>query len=252
MILITGATGNVGRQTAAHLKDLHPRLLSRTAAGPGAFTGDLTDPASLEPALDGVDRVFLLWPLAPAPLAEPLVELLSRRVRRVVLLSTLTVGPGLDDQITRTHAERLDASRKSEESMYAHAVQASALGSGVLSSSLDRAIHDGLAYEDAVVRGTFQDLVGVPVVSLAPAVWGMRSFNLGAGITRIRTMAGFLRHNMPYDAPGTLTEQQALDIAAYVTAQPRPDFPDKVHDWPHGDPPPDLNYPTAAGRRDTR
>ncbi|HET9133759.1 MAG TPA: c-type cytochrome [Gemmatimonadales bacterium] len=87
---------------------------------------------------------------------------------------------------------------------------------------------------------------------LGPPLWGPRSFNLGAGITRIRTMAGFLRHNMPYDAPGTLTEQQALDIAAYVTAQPRPDFPDKVHDWPHGDPPPDLNYPTAAGRRDTR
>jgi thiosulfate dehydrogenase len=88
--------------------------------------------------------------------------------------------------------------------------------------------------------------------SLAPPVWGDRSFNVGAGITRIRTMAGFLRHNMPYDAPGSLSEQQALDIAAYVTAQPRPDFPDKVRDWPNGDPPPDVSYPTAAGRRDTR
>jgi thiosulfate dehydrogenase len=87
--------------------------------------------------------------------------------------------------------------------------------------------------------------------SLAPAVWGAGSFNVGAGITRIRTMAGFLRHNMPHDAPGTLTEQQALDIAAYVTAQPRPDFADKVRDWPNGDPPPDVNYPTAAGRRTT-
>lgn len=85
--------------------------------------------------------------------------------------------------------------------------------------------------------------------ALAPAVWGERSFNVGAGMTRLRTMAGFVRHNMPHDAPGTLSEQQALDIAAFVVAQPRPDFPDKIHDWPHGDPPPDINYPTTAGRR---
>jgi len=105
MILVTGATGNVGRHVAAHLQDLEVRLLSRSASGPGTVAGDLTDPESVKKALDGVDRVFLLWPMAPAPLAEPLVELLSRRVERVVFLSTLTVGAGLEDDITRTHAE---------------------------------------------------------------------------------------------------------------------------------------------------
>ena len=99
MILITGATGNVGGQVAAGLADLEPRRLSRSASGPGAVAGDLTDLELMEKALDGVDRVFLLWPMAPAPLAEPLVDLLSRRVERVVFLSTLTIAVGLDDDI---------------------------------------------------------------------------------------------------------------------------------------------------------
>jgi len=34
-----------------------------------------------------------------------------------------------------------------------------------------------------------------------------------------------------------------------VNAHARPDFADKVHDWPNGDPPPDVAYPTEAARR---
>ena len=84
---------------------------------------------------------------------------------------------------------------------------------------------------------------------MAPPVWGARSYNIGAGMARARTAAAFIRDNMPFDQPGTLTDQQALDVAAYVNAHGRPDFPDKVHDWPNGDPPPDVAYPTEAARR---
>jgi thiosulfate dehydrogenase len=83
---------------------------------------------------------------------------------------------------------------------------------------------------------------------IAPPVWGDSSFNIGAGMARLRTMAAFLRHNMPYDRPGTLTDQQAYDLAAYVNGQPRPDYPGKELDWPFGDPPPDVAYPTNAAR----
>ena len=85
--------------------------------------------------------------------------------------------------------------------------------------------------------------------AVAPPVWGPQSYNLGAGMTRVRTAAAFVRDNMPFDQPGSLSDQQALDVAAYVNAQPRPDFPDKIHDWPNGDPPPDVAYPTLAGPR---
>ncbi len=83
----------------------------------------------------------------------------------------------------------------------------------------------------------------------APPVWGPYSYNIGAGMARVRTAAAFIRDNMPFDLAGSLTDQQALDVAAYVNAHARPDFADKVHDWPNGDPPPDVAYPTEAARR---
>lgn len=85
----------------------------------------------------------------------------------------------------------------------------------------------------------------------APALWGGRSFNIGAGMARLRTAASFIRYNMPYGNP-TLTDQQAFDVAAYVNAHPRPDFRGKENDWPRGDAPPDAPYPTHARRRPSR
>ena len=82
-----------------------------------------------------------------------------------------------------------------------------------------------------------------------PPVWGPRSFNVGAGMARVRTAAAFIKANMPNDRRGTLTEQQAFDVAAYITSRPRPDLPGKEHDWPRGDPPPDVAYPTLAAAR---
>jgi len=82
--------------------------------------------------------------------------------------------------------------------------------------------------------------------AVAPPLWGAQSFNIGAGMARLRTAASFIRHNMPYDQPGTLTDQQAFDVAAYVTSRPRPDLPGKEYDWPRGGAPPDVAYPTLG------
>ena len=83
----------------------------------------------------------------------------------------------------------------------------------------------------------------------APPVWGPASYNIGAGMARLRTAAAFVADNMPFDLPGSLSDQQALDVVAYVNAHPRPDYPDKIHDWPNGDPPPDVAYPTLGAPR---
>jgi thiosulfate dehydrogenase len=85
--------------------------------------------------------------------------------------------------------------------------------------------------------------------AVAPPLWGPQSYNIGAGMARVRTAAAFISENMPFDQPGSLSDQQALDVAAYVNARPRPDFPDKIHDWPNGDSPPDVAYPTRATPR---
>lgn len=83
----------------------------------------------------------------------------------------------------------------------------------------------------------------------APPVWGPASYNVGAGMARVRSAAEFILWNMPFDQPGTLTDQQAFDVAAYVNAHPRPDYRSKEDDWPNGDPPPDAAYPTRAAQQ---
>jgi len=82
--------------------------------------------------------------------------------------------------------------------------------------------------------------------AVGPALWGDGSYNIGAGMARLRTAASFIRHNMPFDKPGTLSDEQAASLAAYINARPRPDLAGKEHDWPNGDAPPDAAYPTLA------
>ena len=79
-------------------------------------------------------------------------------------------------------------------------------------------------------------------------LWGEESFNIGSGMARVRVMAAFVRRQMPFDRPGTITPQDAFDVAAFVGSQSRPDFPGKELDWPKGDPPVDVAYRTV-GRR---
>ena len=82
-----------------------------------------------------------------------------------------------------------------------------------------------------------------------PPLWGEQSFNIGAGIAKTYTAAAFVKSNMPMAntltfqlGQGGLTDQQSVDVAAYFTHMPRPDFPDKFKDWPNGGKPDDSRY----------
>jgi thiosulfate dehydrogenase len=57
-----------------------------------------------------------------------------------------------------------------------------------------------------------------------PPLWGSASFNDRAGMSSMKRIAPFIRAAMPYDSPGTLTDQQAVDVAAFILAHPRPHF----------------------------
>jgi thiosulfate dehydrogenase len=61
-------------------------------------------------------------------------------------------------------------------------------------------------------------------------------------MAREERAATFIKHFMPQSNPGSLTDQQAYDVAAYVVAQPRPDSPGKADDWPKGGAPADVPY----------
>lgn len=56
-----------------------------------------------------------------------------------------------------------------------------------------------------------------------PPLWGPHSFNDGAGLAQLEMLAGFAYANMPKAYPD-LKPEEALDVAAYVTGQPRPRF----------------------------
>jgi uncharacterized protein YbjT (DUF2867 family)/ketosteroid isomerase-like protein len=99
VILVTGATGTVGRRvvTQLHARGAPVRAVTRDPASAGLPAGvevvraDLADPTSLEPHLAGVDSVFLVWPFtAPeqaASLGSQVVEVLTRHAPRIVYLS---------------------------------------------------------------------------------------------------------------------------------------------------------------------
>jgi len=102
-------------------------------------------------------------------------------------------------------------------------------------------------FQEKCARCHGRDGGGSTAGSLFPAVWGPKSFNIGAGMARIRTIGAFIRRNMPRDLPGSLSEAEAGSVAAYITSRPRPDFPGKEHDWPCGHRPADVPYQTVTG-----
>ncbi|MEP7110601.1 MAG: c-type cytochrome, partial [Ferruginibacter sp.] len=67
-----------------------------------------------------------------------------------------------------------------------------------------------------------------------PPLWGSSSFNDGAGLFRVSNIAKYVKYNMPqgttYKNP-QLSDEEAWDVAAFVTTQPRPHI-SVAKDWP--------------------
>lgn len=57
-----------------------------------------------------------------------------------------------------------------------------------------------------------------------PPLWGAQSFNDKAGMSRMDRIAPFVFAAMPKNKPGSLSQQQAVDVSAFILSQPRPHF----------------------------
>ncbi len=114
MILVTGATGNLGRSLIDLLSvaGVEIRAVTRKAQAAGlpdgveVVEGDPSRPDTIVPALRGVTALFL----HPRAVGIAAVELLAlareRGVKRVVALSAINVDDDLDEQPSRYRGDR--------------------------------------------------------------------------------------------------------------------------------------------------
>jgi uncharacterized protein YbjT (DUF2867 family) len=119
MILVAGASGNVGGALVRALASADQPVRALTRGGGAGFpprvesvAGDLNDPASLRLILRGVDGLFLLP--GYAEMSGVLAEARRAGVDRVVQLSGMSAGMGdMSNAITRYMTESEKAARES-------------------------------------------------------------------------------------------------------------------------------------------
>jgi thiosulfate dehydrogenase len=172
--------------------------------------------------------------------------------------AVLTIEDRIHECIERSLAgRRLPAEDERVRAMLAYYALLSAevpVGSRVPGQGVDSA-HAGLPadatrgtviYQTECARCHGADGAGT---ALGTPLWGDGAYTIAAGMARVGMAAAFIKHNMPFDRPGTLTDQAALDVAAYINAQGRPDYPGKENDWPKGGAPPDVPFVLKSGTR---
>jgi uncharacterized protein YbjT (DUF2867 family) len=175
-ILVTGATGTVGRQVTAQLLEAGAgvRALTRGAAefppAVESVRGDLSVLDSLYAAVEGVEAVFLVWPFASVEGLEAVLAVVAKQARRVAYLSSAVVREhereaerliersGLEWTMLRPHAFAANTLRWAEQ-IRAESVVREPYGQAAMSLVHERDIaavavraltqdgHAGAAYE---------------------------------------------------------------------------------------------------------
>lgn len=107
MILVTGATGHVGGAALSRLREggvpVRAFVRDPSASFPDdveVVAGNLSDAASLEPALRDVDTVLFIWKQISAEHPEAAIETIARHARRIVYISSLSIR---DDLAVQAH-----------------------------------------------------------------------------------------------------------------------------------------------------
>jgi uncharacterized protein YbjT (DUF2867 family) len=126
MILVTGATGNNGQELVRQLTALGQkvRALVRNPAKAGNLkgpnvelaTGDFDQPATLDAALQGVDKAFVLTPVAERCVEwqNAFIQAAQRaKVKHLVKFSGMGARSGIGVELLRMHGETDDRLRNS-------------------------------------------------------------------------------------------------------------------------------------------
>jgi uncharacterized protein YbjT (DUF2867 family) len=115
MLLVTGATGNIGRELVRELAGVKFRALVRSGPiGVDHVVADLDEPATLPSAFDGVDGLFLLTPgIGTAHTTHAVAAAQAAGVSHIVAVSSTNVLGDPMPAMGRWHHEREEIIRAS-------------------------------------------------------------------------------------------------------------------------------------------
>ncbi|HWD79046.1 MAG TPA: NAD(P)H-binding protein, partial [Kribbella sp.] len=210
-VVITGATGTVGRLLVALLKDegVSVRAIARSVEdvpGVESFAADLTRPESAASALKGADALFV-HPRAVGESAGKLVALAAEQgVRRLVALSAINVDDDPADQPSRMNGDR---NKEVEDAVVGGglpwvAVRASSFASNVLG------MFGAQVRAGDVIRGPYGDFAEALI----------HEADLAAVLVRALLDDGLDGRRIPVTGPQSLTHAQLVAVIGDVIGRP--------------------------------
>jgi nucleoside-diphosphate-sugar epimerase len=215
-VLVTGGTGYVGSHSVAALTGAghevrvlarSPERIAATLESPGAdgieaAVGDVTDPASVERALNGCDAVLHT------------ASVFSMDPRRADEMRRVNVR-GTENVLGTAHRLGIDPIvHVSSEVALLPAVEGELLTADSPAQRPAGTYSQTKADSELVARG-FQ-AQGAPVVSIMPAaIWGPSDPNFGEGVT---LAANILRNRFPIIMSGGMHITDVRDVAAVNAA----------------------------------
>lgn len=228
MILVTGATGNVGRELVAQLHgaDVSVRACSRKPIEglPSSIDTalvDFDDPASFRPALDGVDAVYLMGNAENMATQVGAFADAAKQagVRHIAFLSSASVEHRSESGITAVH-------RAAEEGVLASGVPWTLLRPGPFHSNFLWWAAQPVAAGERVVRHPFgnepaapidaADVAAVAAVALTSEGHAGKAYLLTGGeqLTpeqQLKTLAEVLERELVFEE---MSYEQAFDFYA--------------------------------------
>jgi uncharacterized protein YbjT (DUF2867 family) len=214
MILITGATGLVGRTLVATLKSRGAgiRAVTRTAgaeplqAGVETVVADLTRPESLAAALEGVDALFV-HPRAVGENAGKLLALAAENgVRRVVALSAMNVDDDPAHQPSRMNG---DLNKEVEDEVVSSGLPWVAVRANSFAMN-------AIGMFGAQVRAG--DVVRAPYANFAEAP--VHELDLAAVISHALLADDLDGRRIPVTGPQSLTHEEMVAVIGAVVDRP--------------------------------
>lgn len=214
MLLITGATGTIGRPLVDLLAadGVKVRAITRNPeaaelpAGVDLVPGDTTRPETLGSAFDGVTTLFL-HPRAVREAAREVVALARRQgVQRVVAFSAMNVEEPLNHQPSRFIGDR---NKEVEEAAVDSGIAWVSLRMGYFAGNTLRAWGAQIRAGD-VIRGPYAAFAESPV----------HERDLAAVAARVLTSDAFTGRRLELTGPESLTHAEMVAVIGEVIGRP--------------------------------